>query len=72
MSNMDQIPHGNATISMMLSFVFSILTWITFKELHVILGLIASSIAILSGLSAIRYYWLAIDEKKRNRNKNPD
>lgn len=69
---MDHLPHGNATLSMILSFVFSILAWLTVKDAQVILGLIASSIAIISGISAIRYYWLAIDEKLRNKNNTKD
>lgn len=69
---MDHLPHGNATLSMILSFVFSILAWLTVKDAQVILGIIASSIAIISGISAIRYYWLAIDEKLRNKNNTKD
>ena len=68
---MDQHPQSNAPALSLLSIMSSIFSWITFAEAQYFLSFIVTLIGIFSGLMAIRYYWYAGNEKKRNlKNQN--
>lgn len=48
-----------------ISLISTLLAW-TLKDIQVIMGLVASIIAIISGIMAIKYYWTAIEKMKNN------
>lgn len=49
----------------LVSIVSTILAW-TIKDIQVVMGLLASAVAIVSGVLAIKYYWTAIEKMKDN------
>ena len=57
-------------ISLTFTLIFGFISFITIKDAQVVVGFIASGIAIISGIMAIRYYWLAGNEKRRNLKNN--
>lgn len=63
--------HPSAPAFSMLSIISSILSWITFVDAQYFLSFTVSVIGILSGIFAVRYYYYAGNEKKRNL-KNPN
>lgn len=56
-------------IAAVLSITSTIIAWIGIKEAQMIVALIASMVAIASGILAGRYYWFAT-KKIKNENKN--
>lgn len=56
-------PHPSYTL---VSIFSTILAW-TIKDIQVAMGLIASGVAIISGILAIKYYLNAIDKMKDNK-----
>lgn len=50
--------------SAIISSLSAIFAWISLKDAQVIVAIIASGIAAISGLFALRYYWYATKEKK--------
>mgnify|MGYP000843959858 FL=1 len=68
---MDHQQHGEGgPISLTFTLIFGFISFITIKDAQVIVGFVASGIAIISGIMAIRYYWLAGNEKRRNLKNN--
>lgn len=53
----------NTTISIFTAFF----AWISIKDAQVIMGMIASSVAIISGGFAIRYYIISTNKVKRDQ-----
>ena len=65
--------HGNhflAVINMIVSFGTGFFALINMSTVQSIAGIVASCIAVVSGIFAARYYWYAAKEKKQNILKN--
>jgi len=61
--------HSGAPIPTLLSLMFGFFALITMKDVQVWVSISAGVIGLVSGCFAIRYYFLAIKEKKRNLNQ---
>jgi hypothetical protein len=60
-----QNTHPNPTYPL-ISLASVILAW-AFKDIQVILNIMASLVAIISGLMAIKYYWASIKKIKKSK-----
>jgi uncharacterized membrane protein len=61
--------HGNhllAAINMAISFASGFFALINMSTVQSIAGIVASCIAVISGVFAARYYYYAAKEKKQN------
>lgn len=56
-------------LSVITSILSTMLAW-SIKDVQVYASLFATSVAIISGVLAIRYYWFAGNEKKRKLKNN--
>lgn len=61
--------HSHGPIPTLLSILFGSFALITMKDVQVWFSITSAAIAIISGGFAIRYYYLAIKEKKRSLNQ---
>ncbi len=55
-----------AVVSMIISLSSGFIAFVSMGTIQTIVPLVASGIAIMSGVMAIRYYWYATKEKKQN------
>ena len=55
----------NGILSAIISACFAMITWISFKEAQIIMGLIASIAAIIAAVFSIRANYYVIKEKKK-------
>lgn len=58
---------GHGGLNLILSITCSILAWISLKDAQVIFGMVASSVAIISGIAAARYYIILANEKRQKK-----
>lgn len=61
--------HSHGPLPTILSLLFGTFAMITMKDAQVWVSISAGVIGFVSGCFAIRYYYLAIKEKKENLNK---
>lgn len=61
--------HSNGPVPTLISILFGSFALITMKDVQVWFSITSATIAIISGGFAIRYYYLAIKEKKRSLNQ---
>lgn len=64
--------HNEAPFLGFVSICSTILSWISFYEAQFFVSFIASGIAVLTGVFALRYYWYAGSVKKEQLKQNKD
>jgi len=64
---MEMQHHSPSLIYPLVSMISTILAW-AFKDIQLYLNIMASIIAIISGILAIRYYWVSTNKIKKNKN----
>lgn len=62
--------HDNHFIGVLLSIGSGILSWLSLHDAQYLISFLASVIALVSGVLAMRYYWYAGNEKKNNQLKS--
>jgi hypothetical protein len=61
------INHQQAPTFTMMTIISTILSWITLVDAQYILSFVLTCIGIVSGMLAIRYYWLAGNKMKNEK-----
>lgn len=56
---------GTGLLAVINSLAFSVLTFLSIQSFQTIMAIVASSIAVVSGAFAIRFYYYATKEKKQ-------
>jgi hypothetical protein len=73
MKTMEHTPHDfSYPISAALSLLSVVIAWISLRDAQIVIAIIASVVAIVSGLFAVRYYYYATKEKKKNLTNDKD
>lgn len=62
--------HDNHFLGVLLSIGSGILSWLSLHDAQYLISFLASVIALISGILAMRYYWYAGNEKKNNQLKS--
>ena len=62
--------HHTPIISLILSIFSGILSWLSLNDAQYFVSFCASIIALISGILAMRYYYYAGEEKRKNQLKS--
>lgn len=62
--------HQNAPAFTMVSILSGMLSWLSLHNAQYYMSFVASMVAIVSGIFAIRYYYYAGNKLKNNKNEN--